>query len=32
MCGSHVLMGLILETTRWLHWYQKTNCCFMILC
>jgi len=25
MCGSQVMRGLILETTRWRQWYQKTK-------
>jgi len=29
MCGSQVMMGLILETTRWRQWYQKTKTAFL---
>jgi len=30
MCGSQVMRGLILETTRWWQWYQETKNCFFV--
>ena len=29
MCGSQVMRGLILETTRWQHWYQEKKPAFL---
>jgi len=30
MCGSQVMRGLILETTRWRQWYQERKNCFFV--
>ena len=31
MCGSQVMRGLILETTRRRQWYQETKNCFFVI-